>query len=325
MDTLVSIVVMTYNHENFIKQALDGILIQEVNFKYEIVIGEDCSTDETREIVFNYAKKYPDIIKVVTSQENVGVNQNARRAVSATNGKYIAFCEGDDYWHDKYKLQNQVDFLESNKDYGMVHTDADHFIQKSKRLIKNYNRTNNIIFPSGEIFEDLLGGFYFIKTASVLVRSGIFKAAFDVDLIEKNGWLVHDNMLWLKISHQTKLQYLDCSTATYRLLDESASRSSDLIKNHLFHLSVYDIKYYYWEKYSKKNHIKKKLDKYYHEMILGDAFRMGDKELAEKAYSYLKDLNLKLPIKHKAKYWSFKSKVVRFLYNLALKMKRNAI
>lgn len=114
---LVSICTLTYNHEKYISKAIDSFLIQKTDFTFEIVIGEDCSTDGTREIVFNYAKKYSDIINVVTSRENVGINENARRTVNACTGKYIAFCEGDDYWHDKYKLQKQVDFLESNKDF----------------------------------------------------------------------------------------------------------------------------------------------------------------------------------------------------------------
>ncbi|MEA3499583.1 MAG: glycosyltransferase [Candidatus Marinimicrobia bacterium] len=115
----VSVSMITYNHEQYISKAIEGVLIQKTNFKFELVIGEDCSTDSTREIVFDYANKYSDIIKVIVSKENVGMQKNDLRTYKKCQGKYIAFCEGDDYWTDPHKLQKQVDFLESNSEYSM--------------------------------------------------------------------------------------------------------------------------------------------------------------------------------------------------------------
>ena len=121
---LVSVKMITYNHEPYIAQAIDGVLMQETDFPIELIIGEDCSTDRTREIVLEYQKKHPDIIRVITSDKNVGMHKNAHRTEKACRGKYIAFCEGDDYWIDPLKLQHHVEFLKKNQDYGMVHTDA---------------------------------------------------------------------------------------------------------------------------------------------------------------------------------------------------------
>jgi len=91
---------ITYNHERYIIQAIQGVLMQKTDFPIELIIGEDCSTDRTREIVFDYQKKYSDRIRVITADNNVGMMNNSSRTMAACRGKYIALCEGDDYWTD---------------------------------------------------------------------------------------------------------------------------------------------------------------------------------------------------------------------------------
>lgn len=118
-DITLSICCITYNHEAYIAQALEGFLMQQTNFKVEIIIGEDCSTDRTRQIIEEYVLKYPGKINLITSEFNVGANQNCKRVFEAIRGKYIAICDGDDYWTDPLKLQKQVDFLEKNQNYIM--------------------------------------------------------------------------------------------------------------------------------------------------------------------------------------------------------------
>ena len=122
MEPLLSIVTITYNHEPYIRKCIEGVLMQQVNFPIEFIIAEDCSTDGTLAICKEYAEKYPDFIKIITSENNVGALQNEVRAINVANGKYLAFCEGDDYWTDPLKLQKQVDFLENNLDYSVCFT-----------------------------------------------------------------------------------------------------------------------------------------------------------------------------------------------------------
>lgn len=107
----VSVLMITYNHEKFIAQAIDSILMQQVNFDYEIVIGEDCSTDGTRAIVIQYQKEYPDKIRLLLPEENLGMHKNFVQTFRACQGEYIALLEGDDYWTSPRKLQKQVDFF----------------------------------------------------------------------------------------------------------------------------------------------------------------------------------------------------------------------
>ena len=115
---LVSVAVITYNHGKFIGECLDGILMQKTTFDFEIVVAEDCSTDDTRKVIRAYEQKYPNIIRGIYQDKNVGGVRNAYEyCYPSLRGKYIALCEGDDFWTDPEKLQKQVDFLEQHPDY----------------------------------------------------------------------------------------------------------------------------------------------------------------------------------------------------------------
>lgn len=124
---MVSICCVTYNHENYIKQALDGFLMQKTNFPVEIIVHDDASTDNTSKIIREYASRYPQIIPVIQpiNLMSKGQNPTIDHCLLKAKGKYIALCEGDDYWTDPYKLQKQVDFLERNASYTLVTHDVE--------------------------------------------------------------------------------------------------------------------------------------------------------------------------------------------------------
>lgn len=117
---IVSILMPTYNHERYISQAIESVLAQKTSYPYELLIHDDCSTDSTLAIAQNYATKHPDKIKIFTEEENQGLLKSYKRLIEQSNGKYLAILESDDYWLDENKLQIQIDFLESNSDYGIV-------------------------------------------------------------------------------------------------------------------------------------------------------------------------------------------------------------
>jgi glycosyltransferase involved in cell wall biosynthesis len=119
---MVSVAVITYNHEQFIAQAIESVLMQETAFTVELVIGEDCSTDGTRRIVQAYAGKYPNVIRVLLGEKNLGMARNYEAVRHACRGKYIAWLEGDDYWRTPQKLQKQVALMEANPHYSMCGT-----------------------------------------------------------------------------------------------------------------------------------------------------------------------------------------------------------
>lgn len=210
---LVSVWMITYNHEKYISQALDGILMQKTNFNYEIVIGEDCSTDRTREICIEYQKKYPDKIKLLLNEKNIGVTPNFIQTLKACKGKYIALCEGDDYWTDSYKLQKQVDFLEANPEYSVVYTDCSLInslgdkLPDTDYLIKQRKR-----YRSGDVFFNLLRE-NFINTLTVCLRAECIIS--DKSILDK--WYIYDYYLWLQLAKKGKVQYIADITACYRI------------------------------------------------------------------------------------------------------------
>lgn len=118
---MVSVFVMVYNHDKYLKECLDGILMQRCNFNFNIIVGEDCSTDDSRKILLDYQTKYPGKFKILLHEKNIGAVKNQMAVFENCKGKYIALCEGDDYWTDPLKLQKQVDFLEANGDY-VIHS-----------------------------------------------------------------------------------------------------------------------------------------------------------------------------------------------------------
>jgi glycosyltransferase involved in cell wall biosynthesis len=155
-DVMVSISCMTYNHEAFIEDTIRGFLIQETNFPFEIIIHDDASTDNTAEIIKKYEKKYPRLIIAIYQKENqYSKNKRAFRnfILPHIRSKYIATCEGDDYWIDPYKLQKQILFLESNPEYGVC-------VGGYKRLIHSTQETTDIIKRS-ENYDPKVNGFTF--------------------------------------------------------------------------------------------------------------------------------------------------------------------
>ena len=134
-EKLLSVVTITYNHEKFITKTIEGVLMQQVNFPIELILAEDCSTDNTRAICRRYAEQYPELIRLITSESNVGAIANEQRAMLAARGKYVAFCEGDDYWTDPLKLQKQVGFLESHPDYSVTFHRCKHYNVETHEVV----------------------------------------------------------------------------------------------------------------------------------------------------------------------------------------------
>lgn len=239
---LVSIRTSTYNHGPYIKQCIEGILMQKTNFAFEYIIGEDFSTDETREIVFDYAKRYPNIIRVITADYNVGSKANGRRCINACRGKYMAICEGDDYWIDPLKLQKQVDFLEKNLEYGLVHTDFN-IINDSNIIEYRVRRTVDF---SRNVVDSLLLGTYGLGTLTVLFRKSLYDSLPHYYL--EQNFLMGDLPLFIEVACRSKIKYLPDKTACYRRLNNSASHSQNFNKRMLFIDNLLKCRLFYMEK-----------------------------------------------------------------------------
>lgn len=171
-DVKLSICCITYNHEKYIEQTLNSFLMQKTNFKFEVLIHDDASTDKTAEIIHKYEKKFPDIIKPVYQKENQfskGIYVDKEFNWPRIQGEYVALCEGDDYWTDEYKLQKQVDFLDQNKDYNVCFHPVLTVWDDDSKVDSVYPDEQCRFYKTELTFDDLLIR-NFIQTNSVVYR-----------------------------------------------------------------------------------------------------------------------------------------------------------
>jgi len=280
---LVSVKMITYNHKSYIRQAIECVLAQKTNFTFELVIGEDYSTDGTREIVFDYAKRYPDIIRVITSEQNVGMKQNGKRTADACRGKYIAYCEGDDYWHNPQKLQKQVDFLEKNSNYEMVISDCNIFINHRNKLKVNYNFNKGVKASKDLTLEDAFGyGDVHIFTCTAVINKETYDRIISGDpyLHQSDTFMMGDVQLWIELVLKYKVFYIAECQATYRVLQVSASFSKDQIKMIHFWASGYEMRLYLCRKYNISGEVLKRTKLNYNNLQFRLAFYESNKKLA---------------------------------------------
>lgn len=202
---MVSIRTSTYNHGPYIRQCIEGVLMQKTTFSFEYIIGEDCSTDETREIVLEYSKKYPNIIRVVTADYNVGSKANGRRCIQRCRGKYMAICEGDDYWIDPLKLQKQFEFLEQNEEYSMC-------FHRCKEIFDGINKEKAFLHLESREYT----GFDILKKWSIPTASVLFRNYGDYLCQNCNGIFYGDIFLFLLLAEKGKLYCLPDIMSVYR-------------------------------------------------------------------------------------------------------------
>ncbi|QSW87481.1 glycosyltransferase [Flavobacterium endoglycinae] len=205
----VSVDMITYKHERFIKQAIEGVLMQETSFDYELIISDDCSPDNTQEIIEEIKKNHPkgDKIKYFRHKQNIGMQANGTFAFNQCSGKYVALCEGDDYWTDPLKLQKQVDFLEANPEYVLSFHPIS--ILKNDGTIVDDFITN--VPKDYETIETLARLGNYIHTPSVVFRNVIAELPFEFQLTP-----IGDYFLYIILAQYGKLKYLEEKMAVYR-------------------------------------------------------------------------------------------------------------
>ena len=240
-DPLVSVICATYNHENYIREAIEGFLLQITEFPFEVIIHDDASTDTTTSIVQEYAEKYPKIIRTIFQK----VNQFSKgqktvpTVLPYARGKYIALCEGDDYWVDPYKLQKQLDFLENNKDYVICYHDTI-VIDEAGNLVSDTQLPNNLKkdFTSDEL----------MKAAWILTPSMCFRNVLDEIPEEYFKVLNSDRFLVVLLGPHGKGKYMGDSIrpAAYRIHDSSiwSCLGNDAQTFHNFNSALHIYQYY---------------------------------------------------------------------------------
>ena len=244
MTPLVSVIVTTYNHEPYLAEALNAILSQRCDFGVESILGEDCSSDNTPAVCRQYVEQYPNKITLIVSTETVGWRENYRRCVEAARGKYIAFCDGDDYWCDTNHLAEQVALMEQNPHIGLCYT-----------LAKRRDAEGSLVgrFPiwKGHTTLDALLHDWCVENCTTLARRDAVMAYYATEKPENHPeWLTEDLPMWLYVAAHYGVAYIDQETAVHRVFADSVSHSTSLAKRLAFCDSSSNIKLWFDERYN---------------------------------------------------------------------------
>lgn len=218
---------IAYNVANYIGAAIEGVLAQKTDFPVELVIGEDCSKDQTRAIAERYAAEFPDQIRLLPSDVNRGIAGNAAKVIRNCRGKYLAVCDSDDIWINPNKLKHQVDFLEANPDYGAVYTDVKIINESGEDW---GNETHDPIrrkYRSGQLFFELLQR-NFINNSTALFRKQLLD---DHTINEDRSYFTHDHLIYLHIATTHRIQFWDAVTVAYRKHSGGVTNSPEKLRN----------------------------------------------------------------------------------------------
>ncbi len=211
---LISVFMLAYNHEKYISQAIQSILDQKTDIAFELVIGEDCSTDNTRAIILDFQQRYPQIIRVIENTTNVGMHENFLRTLFSCTGKYLCICEGDDYWEHPDKLNIQYQFMESHPEYVLVCGNHKRYIDNEKR----FERGDAVSVSDHDISFEKLSRFNCITTATIMFRNVLKRSDFGDDFY---SIISCDWYLYMKLLNHGKIRFINHVFAVYRINDGS--------------------------------------------------------------------------------------------------------
>lgn len=296
---MLAIKCITYNHEQYIRDALEGFVMQKTNFPFVAIVHDDASTDGTTAIIKEYAEKYPDIIRPIFETENQyskkdgSLRRIMNNALIESNAKYIALCEGDDYWTDPYKLQKQVDFLESHPEYTLCFHNA---LVKYEDRIKEPHLFANV--KSREYLHHEFATEWFIPTASAVFRGNVITSSIYYNVLNKKDINIGDAPLWFTCVSLGKAYGFKECMSVYRIQPNGIShtiRNQSIITRLKYYAALSQV---YPE--PLKSIFKEYLGK--HSIMMLSAFLRGD---IRKAISFFQICCKNAPIqsiKHLSKY-----------------------
>lgn len=230
---LVSICCVVFNQDRLIRDTLDSLLAQQTRFAFEIVVGNDASTDRTAEVVREYMERYPGRIRLLDFPQNAGYSANMQRTLAECRGRYVAICDSDDYLIHPEKLQRQVDLLEARPEVGLVYTDFDR-LEEPVGTVTHRVFATELGFKPGT-FEDFLVNAWFLCPSTWMFRRSLL-SPFDY-----SNYRVADLLILLDISSQAQVAYLDDSMTLYRVMQKSDSRGLSFRRKVDFCKGVYKV------------------------------------------------------------------------------------
>lgn len=270
----------TFNHERYIERALQGFVMQKTTFPFVAVVIDDCSSDKTAQIVREYGDRYPGIIKAVCLKENYHSRKKSKFPFYEPydkEAKYIAVCEGDDYWTDPFKLQKQIDYLETHPEIGLCYTDY-------SRVNKDFQVISTACFQNGmkrpQSFEEhlLLQGY-------IAPMTWVYKKQVRTELRVPRGFADMSFALALEFFHNSQVGYLNEDTAVHVIHPDSASHQTNSKKKFLYEYQVFKEQVFFAEKYGEDALATRiKFDKYL--SLLPNALKVGNQDFLQEAEAF---------------------------------------
>ena len=316
---LLSVCLVTYNHDFFIKKVLDSVISQETDFRFELVIGEDCSTDKTRSICEEYQHLYPNIVNLLPPTRNLGLKENFLRTFSVCRGKYIAYLEGDDYWISNKKIQKQVDLLETYSGISLVHTNCHIWDTNNDLIIKSVIPTEGICireqqYGLSSIIAEFEGNFRGIKTSSCVYRKDTLETILKEDeyAFRCEEFPMQDFQLFLEMSMKGKFAFIPEPMTMIGLHDSLSAAKNE--KNRIsYNLGFYRAGIYYIKKYQLPKRtiqiwVRRQLN-----YMFNIGFKNKDKKLVENVKRLADSVNYTIPLTQRLLYLGTKSTFFRLL------------
>lgn len=291
---VVSIRCMVYNQVDYLEKTLDGFIMQITDFPFEVIIHDDASTDGSAELIRQYENKYPSIIKAIYETENQyskGKGLISKIVRPYLSGEFIAFCEGDDYWIDKYKLQKQIDYMQSHPKCGLCYTNFDMYYQKQNRFIHDILRTQTNSFPSDYTIDKWLINPGYTAPMTWVFRKEIFDSLPSIKTVDGTfvwfaHFLVNSDVFCLK----------DDTTAVYRVLPESASHTRYLNKAYNRNKKLHEVSLTMVKIYKLSEITKQQIDINYYSKTYIQIALMNDSIELDKAKKYNKSIKKRIII-----------------------------
>ena len=248
----LSVAVITYNQQDTIAQTLDSILCQKGVFDLEVVVGEDCSTDNTWAICKEYVGRYPEQVVLLENTSNLGIMANFARVMKACTGEYVGICAGDDYWCDEQKLQKQLDYMTAHLECGVCTTGGYRYLVRRDEMVPGIAPLQPIV--DGDVSrhyfsESYQGGVYAMPLSMLFKRELLEHIDFNVFI--EHGFPVEDYPMQAIMAMHTRWGHIDDLTVVYRVYSESATFISyDHPKYMHYHQGLMEIRRYLRDKYA---------------------------------------------------------------------------
>ena len=230
-EEMISVVVVTYNQAETIGRTLNSILMQRCHVPFEIVIGEDCSIDNTRDICQTYARQHPDIIRLICNERNKGIVDNYYDCLLACRGKYIADCAGDDFWIDAQKLEKEVCVMEAHPEVTMVITNWQYYDEQTRGTYHSLQQQHAPITHGKDLLQAIITqqSMSVFHLCTAIYRTDIFRKAYeeDTDLFRNKTYVSEDMQIAFTMALNGDIAYLPDVTLNYSLGDGSVSNVKD--------------------------------------------------------------------------------------------------